>query len=433
MPVVMLPLEVKDELVALRRDLAAGVCHHDVAARGWASFRTRWIEGLDRVDRRLHELELADRFRELLVEAYLVRAEVLLYADFRASGYAALRRALELSPEDPDLLARLVRLELSAAMLERAAAHLLLLRPARERVEDFDELEADLKEGLAQGIEEDLRRDLEAREAALRADEPAARGWADLAAGWLYERFDLPRAAGLIEIGLAVEGDDPEAQVLGAEIALEAGDHQACLARARRASALDPAEPAGRLLAVSALVAMGRHAEALAVLAELVPAATLPIRFTGQDLLFQGGLAGEAAFHRLWLALLAANRVGTDSIDYFWSPGTPSGYFERSLDLQRIFHEAHLLDLDPGLDRGAREAGYQALLAQAPEYTLLLDRYARFLVEDPAALPDRIRRAGLLAEKAVELAEAAGDTPPGFRATLAAARSLAAASAPLPG
>lgn len=423
-----LPVDVKDELRLLKRDAHHPRALQNLLRRGWNLFRLVYLDSWQRVEASLDATSMAPRFRELEARVRWLQGEVFMHVDLRCKAYDTLWQAHRAHPEDPQVLSSLIRLELAHSRLERAALHLFRARKVRDQMPEFELLEAELEALIAEDAEENLWARVEATEAELASRPEDVSGLVDHAADMFYDVLDLPRAQAAIERALALDPKDPEPWFLGAEIAFEGGQPLLALERLGRMVALAPGDHRGRMLRTNILCSMGAVDPALDSLRSLIgTGGGEPIRVVYQDIFFQSVLADREETHRIWLELLRRGEVHPESARLDQAPGTPSSFFEaQPLVARRIYHQARRLTLRhrEGDLRDEIDAGFQALLEEAPEYTFLLDEYARFLLRTaPQASPD-VSRARTLAEKAVHLSEAAGEPEARFHATLAAAERV---------
>lgn len=426
MAVFELPLEVKDELLVLKRDASHPDAIRNVLRRGHRLFQVLYGGANHRVEETVVSQGLGHRLREVLARIAWVKGEVLFHVDLRCQAYDHLLRAHRLAPRDPEILASLLRLELTHSKLREASMHLFQARAVRDQIPDFDLYEEELESCLEDDLENELRSRIGDNATRLRREPGDARALADLAADYFYDVLDLRRASSLIAHALAAPGADAEAWFLGAEIAFEEQKPHLALERLARMIEANPCDYRGRMLQANVLASLDRREEALAALRQLVGRLDQPIRLICQDVFFQADLGEEEEYHRIWLELLRRGQLAEDGIGYFYSAGTPLGFLEDTPRARRIYHRSRLLSVKfrEGDLVAEIEAGFRRLLDEAPEYTFLLDEYARFLLSSAPSDSPGVALASELAEKAVSLSEAAGEPEDRFRATLDAVRQV---------
>lgn len=430
MSVYDLPVEVQREFLALKKDAADPAALRRHLQQGWDSFHQLYGRDLAKV-RAAFEHRGVTRGGPVLARALWMKAEVLFHVDFRCKAYDLLLEAHQMAPEDPDILGSLIRVELTHGRLRDAALHLFTARTRNVDVFDRDLLEEDLDRGVREDLEN------EAWERINQAEDRVAREGedpvllTDLAAEYFYEMLDLEMGEHYLARAEAAGSRDPETAFIGAEIAFEDGRPEKALARLRQLRLRAPDDPRAPLLTMNVLCSMGRADEALQILRKVVGAPTKPLRVTCQDTFFQGALNQDEEYHAIWLRLLRRLQVAPDGIGYFYSSGTPSTFFKARLEAARVYHGARLLALRYSLGDIPEEieAGFRALLAEAPEYTFLLDEFARYLLLSYPAGTPQVAEAERLATMAVRLAELAGEPESRFHATLAAAQRASASQA----
>lgn len=424
MSVHELPVEVQREFLSIKRDAADPGALRRHLQLGWGPFAQLYVRDLARLRQALERRGLTERFRRVLSRALWLKAEVLFHADFRSLAYRLLLEARQLDAENVEVLTSLIRVELNHFKLRDAALHLFEARRGGHEVPDLDLLEEDLETAIGDDLENELWDRIEAAEDRLEKAPDDATLLTDLAAEYFYEALDLERAEEVVGRALELGSEDPESWFLGAEVAFERGEGELALERLEGMAGLAPEDPRLRLLSMNVLCFLGREAEALAVLAGALGRPGKPLRVATQDVFFQGCLAEDEEYHRLWLQLLRRRQVSPDGIGYYYSSGTPHAFFESRLDAARVYHQARLLSLKfrAGDPFEEVEQGFRRLLTEAPDYTFLLDEVARFLLLAFPGDSAEVAEAGRFAERAVHLAEIAGEPEDRFHATLDAAR-----------
>ncbi len=425
-----LPLGIRRELQAIRRGLADPDPVRTALDLGWAEFSDLWIDQGARLEEGIEAAGLGERMADLLADAHWVRGEVLVAVDFRSRGREELLRALDHVPGHPQALASLVRLETAHGHLRDAALHYFRLGMSEAGAIDLEMLGEDLREAVEDDLEVLLWDRIEASRKRLREDPTDREAALELAADFHFELLDLDQAERVLDELLRRGCEDPEAWLLGAEVAFEAGRPEIALTRARRGLASDSGESRSRFLATNVLASLGRAGEAMDMLRSALAMEGEPIRLTEQDLFFQARLADGQDYHSAFLAFLERGTVDPEGLPYHHAPGTPESFFADPVASRRVYHQIRRLEIrgrDPAC-RGEVEAEFERLSALAPEYTLLLDAYARFLLASPHPPADRVARAHGMASRAVGSAERSGESEARFRDTLEAAeRSLAGA------
>lgn len=427
MPVYDLPVEVQREFLALKRDAADPTALRRHLQQGWGSFQELYGRGLGKV-RAAFERRGVSRGGPVLARALWMKAEVLVHVDFRCQAYSLLTEAHQMAPDDPDILGSLIRVELTHGRLRDAALHLFTARSRGVDVLDRDLLEDDLERAVREDIENEAWDRIQDAEDRLRRDGEDPALLTDLAAEHFYEMLDLESGEHFLSRAEAAGSRDPETAFIGAEIAFESGRFDQAMARLRQLRLRAPDDPRAPLLTMNLFSAQGLYREALEVLRKVAGSTTKPLRLTCQDTFFQGPLNQDEEYHAIWLRLLRRLQVAPDGIGYFYSSGTPSNFFEARLEAARVYHAARLLTLSysHGDVPAEVEAGFRRLLDEAPEYTFLLDEFARFLLLSYPAGTPQIVEAEQLATMAVRLAELAGEPESRFHATLAAAQRASA-------
>lgn len=412
-----LPTRSGSTLLTLRQDLDARDPVRDLLERGWQSFRETYLEGLPRLEKELKAKGHFEAYSEFLGEVYWLRSEVYLHVECRARAYADLLRALDFSPEDPRILDSLLRIEMAHFRLGKAQERLQELRRLDPEWSDLDLFVEDLESGLEQGLETELAQRLEKALRDLKRGDLGAKATLEAIGDLYYEglRPDLARVE--LERALVRGSVDPELHFLAAEVGLELGDLDFALERIAELQKVRPQDDRAYLFAIDLRIAQGDRRGALKALQALIGKAVRPLQLTTQDIFFLADLAEDEEFHAVWIQLLDRHQVSPESVGYYYSSGTPAEFFSDRLGACRIYHQAQMLSLRSHLgDHPAElDRAFQKLLKQAPDYTLLLDEYARFLlrVEDSP-----LEQAVEMAERAVYLSEVSGEPEDRFHQTL---------------
>jgi tetratricopeptide (TPR) repeat protein len=421
------PAAMTSDYLSLKREIRDPSRLRSLLTEGWRAFQEGFGERIQRVRQGLLATGMETRFGDFLAQVLRLQADLLFHVDFRCRSYAVFLEAHRLDPQNPDLLGALIRMELTHLKLRDAALHLFEARRVGIPVPELDLLEEDLEQALAEKLEEQFWDRVRETEGALALDPNNTLRLAELGAELFYEALDLVGGEKYLGRALELGSRDPEAWFSGAEIAFEAGEHTRALQRVERMMELAPGDGRGRLLRMNILCRLGREQEALGLLREAVGVVGKPLVITLQDLFFQGSLQVEEDYHQSWLQLLRRLQVSPDGAGYYYSSGTPHGFFEAQLEAARVYHLARLATLALEIGDPVEEIHeeFQKLLKQAPEYTFLMDEAARFLLRAYPGKTDLVVKAGKLAERAVHLAETAGEPEARFHATLAAARRTA--------
>lgn len=427
MSVYDLPIEVQREFLALKRDAEDPSALRRHLQHGWGPFQQLYGRDLEKV-RVAFERRGVSRGGPVLARALWMKAEVLFHIDFRCKAYDLLTEAYQMAPEDPDILGALIRVELTHGRLRDAALHLFAARTRNVDLLDRDLLEEDLERAVREDVENEAWDRIQQAEDRLARDGEDPALLTDLAAEHFYEMLDLETGEAYVARAEAAGSRDPETAFIGAEIAFEAGRPEQAMARLRQLRLRAPDDARGPLLTMNVLCSQGLYKEALEVLRKVVGSKAKPLRVTCQDTFFQGNLNQDEEYHAIWLRLLRRLQVAPDGIGYFYSSGTPSTFFKARLEAARVYHAARSLALrfTHGDVADDIEAGFRALLAEAPEYTFLLDEFARFLLLSYPSGTPQVAEAEQLATLAVRLAELAGEPESRFHATLAAAQRACA-------
>ncbi len=427
MSVFEFPAEIQKEFLALKKDAADPLALRRHLQEGWESFSSPYCRDLENVQRSFRRHSLDGRAQQTLGKALWLKAEVLFHVDFRCQAYTMLVEAHRLLRKDPEVLASLIRIELTHGKLKDAALHLFEAKREGIELEDLDFFEEDLARCLDDDVEtETLQRIQESEDRLLKeGEDPAV--LVDLAAEYFYELLDLERGEEYIARAEAAGTTDSEAAFIGAEIAFEAGSYDLAMQRLRRLRLRNTDDARGPLLEMNVLCAQGLYQEALSVQRRVIGSPIKPLRVTFQDMFFQAPLGREEEYHQTWIRLYRRLQVAADGVGYFYSSGTPEAFFHGRLDAARIYHESQKLTLKyrHGDLVEEVEKGFRTLLAEAGDYTFLLDEFARFLLTAYPKGSARVGDARILAAKAVHLAELAGEPEDRFHATLEAAHQAA--------
>lgn len=428
MTVHVLPTDITSDYLSLRRDVEDPVRLRGHLNQGWKAFQRTFGACLERVRASLARTPGTEaRLAPVLARALAVKGEVLFHVDFRCQAYQAFLEAHRLDPQRPEVLSSLIRLELTHLKLQDAALHLFQARHLEESIPDLDLLEEELQQALGEDLEGAFWDRVATLERSVGQDPHRDREHlaelAELAGDYFYDALDPETGEAYIRRCLAAGSRDPEALFTAAEIAFETGDFEVALERLELMGAIAPEDGRARLLGMNVLCRLGREEEALRLLQGAVGQRGKPLQVTVQDLFFQGALQGEEEYHRVWLQLLRRLQVCPDSVGYYYSPGTPETFFQSRLEAARVYHQARLLGIEFQAGDLVEEIhqDFQALLDQAPDYTFLLDEYARFLLLGFPPDSPEAAAAGPLARRAVYLAETSGESEDRFHATLAAA------------